>query len=126
MDSKRKDKVRFKGRDLDRRLQKFAEDSIRLAKKLPANPINSPLIQQYIKASTSPGANYQEACEAESAKDFVHKMKIARKELRESRYWLRILYKENRNFSAEITKLGKESTGLIKIISSIISKFTRV
>ena len=69
------------------------------------------------------GANYQEACEAESSKDFVHKTKIVKKELRETKYWLRLLCKQNKEFMEEITCLGNESTELLKIFSAIVYKF---
>lgn len=118
-------KFRFKDRDLGRRLEKFAEDSLALARKIPRNDVTRPIITQFVKASTSPGANYQEACEAESAKDFVHKMKLARKELKEAHYWLRLLHRICEELRKEITRLGKESTELIKIITSIISKFPK-
>ncbi len=69
------------------------------------------------------GANYREACEAESSKDFVHKIRVVLKEARETKYWLKLLLKNNPQLSDEIIKLGKECAELIKIFSSIVSKF---
>lgn len=107
---------------LDRTL-KFAEDILKLAQKLPKNIINKPLISQLIKAGTSVGANYREACEAESAKDFVHKIKISKKEARESKYWLKLLLNVNPAFEKEIVRLRKESEEFVKIFATIVSKF---
>ena len=107
---------------LDRTL-KFAEDILALAQKLPKNIVNNPLILQIIKAGTSIGANYREACEAESSKDFIHKIKIAKKEARESKYWLKLLPKVNPNFRDQIVPLGQEVEEFVKIFASIVSKF---
>ena len=107
---------------LDRTL-KFAEDILALAQKLPKNIVNNPLILQIIKAGTSIGANYREACDAESSKDFIHKIKIAKKEARESKYWLKLLPKVNPNFRDQIVPLGQEVEEFVKIFASIVSKF---
>ncbi len=69
--------------DLEDRTAKFGEEIIRFAKKLPQNPITVSLITQLIKAGTSIGANYCEADDAESRKDFKHKIGICKKEARE-------------------------------------------
>lgn len=105
------------------RLIKFAEKIIDLCKRLPHTIINRPLIEQVIACSSSVGANYSEACEAESSKDFVHKMKIAKKEAKETRFFLRLVLKANSQFKEEIIPLGKESTEFIKIFSVVVSKF---
>jgi len=105
------------------RVLRFVDSILNLVNKLPKNIINVSLIKQIINSGTSVGANYHEACEAESSKDFTHKLKIAKKELRETRYWLRLLYKQNKEFKEEITCLGKESTELIKIFATIVTKF---
>lgn len=105
------------------RVIKFAEDVIVLCKKLPNNLINQRIISQLIDCSSSIGANYSEACEAESSKDFVHKLKIAKKEAKETRFFLRLLLKANSEFQEEIISKGKESIEFIKIFSTIVSKF---
>ena len=123
MDNKKSfDRRKANQKLLDRTL-KFAEDILALAQKLPKNIINNPLIVQLIKASTSVGANYREACEAESSRDFVHKIKISKKEARESKYWLKLLLKVNPNFRDKIVPLGKEVEEFVKIFASIVSKF---
>ena len=105
------------------RVIKFAEEIIILCKKLPNNLINQRIISQLIDCSSSIGANYSEACEAESSRDFVHKLRIAKKEAKETRFFLRLLFKANLEFTEEIIMRGKESTEFIKIFSSIVSKF---
>lgn len=105
------------------RTLKFAEDILVLAQKLPKNIINNPLTLQLIKAGMSVGANYREACEAESSKDFVHKIKISKKEARESKYWLKLLLKVNPNFRNQIVPLEKEAEEFVKIFASVVSKF---
>lgn len=113
----------FKNKQFLERILRFVDSILELAKKLPKNIINVPLIKQLIDCGTSVGANYHEACEAESSKDFIHKLKITKKELRETRYWLRLLYKQNKEFKEEISCLGKESIELIKIFATIVTKF---
>jgi four helix bundle protein len=105
------------------RLTKFAEKVIELCLKLPQTAINSPLINQLIRACSSIGANYSEACGAESSKDFVHKTKISYKESRETKFFLRLILKANPAFAKEIIPLGQESFEYIKIFSTILSKF---
>jgi len=107
---------------LDRTL-KFAEDVLVLAQDLPKNIINNRLVLQLMDAGTSVGANYREACEAESSKDFVHKIKISKKEARESKYWLKLLLKTNLDFRNRIVPLKEEAGELVKIFASIVSKF---
>lgn len=106
-----------------RRFIKFAEDIIDLGKMLPQNLVNSRLIPQVIDCSSSIGANYSEACEAESNKDFIHKIKIAKKEAKETKFFLRLLLKANPNFRDEIIKRGAETAEYVKIFSSIAAKF---
>jgi four helix bundle protein len=77
--------------DLEERTAKFGEEIIRFAKKIPENSITKPLIIQLIKSGTSIGANYCEADDAESKKDFKHKISICKKEVRESKHFLRMI-----------------------------------
>lgn len=77
--------------NLEERTAKFGESVITFCVKLSKNPITDPLINQLIRSSTSIGANYCEADDAESAKDFKHKIGICKKEARESKHFLRML-----------------------------------
>ena len=74
--------------DLEERTAKFSEDMIKFAKKIPVNLVTTRIIPQLVAAGTSMGANYCEADDAESGKDFKHKIGICKKEARETKYWL--------------------------------------
>ena len=77
--------------DLEERLIDFAVRIIRAAESLPKTKIGSHIYGQLIRSGTSPAANYGEAQSAESRSDFIHKMRLALKELRETRVWLLII-----------------------------------
>lgn len=115
----------FDDKELLSRTFRFSEQIINLSRTLPKNEVNSPLIRQVIRSGTSVGSNYREACEAESGRDFVHKIRISKKEARETRYWLRLLLVSNPKFAGNIIPLGKESAELLKIFASISSKFNK-
>lgn len=106
--------------NLEERLAKFAEDVIDLMKKLPKNLINQRMIPQEVGAAGSSGANYCEATEAESKKDFIHKVGIVKKELKESKHWLRLLARANPEFAEEFRVLWKENHELILIFSKTL------
>lgn len=77
--------------DLEERTARFGENVIKFAKKIPVNKVTERIIPQLVAAGTSVGANYCEADDAESSKDFVHKIGICKKEARESKHWLRMI-----------------------------------
>jgi len=77
--------------DLEERTAKFGEDVITFCQRMPRNNITDPLVDQLVRAATSVGANYCEADDAESKKDFKHKLGICKKEPRESKHFLRML-----------------------------------
>jgi four helix bundle protein len=106
--------------DLGERTSKFSEEIIRLCKTLPVNLITTPLITQLIRSATSIGANYCEADNAESRKDFKHKITICNKEAKETKYWLKILIVTVPEFEENIVYLKKEATEFILIFSKII------
>lgn len=80
---------------------------------------------QYLRAATSIGANVEEAQAAESRPDFAHKMNIAQKEARESRYWLRLMLRSNRIPAAKLDPLLRETTELLAILTSIVTNTKR-
>ena len=108
--------------DLEERTLEYAKGIIKLCKKLRKDVINIKLIGQLINASGSVGANYREANEALSKKDFLHRMKITRKECKESTYWLELLKEANHVFTDEINPFMKESQELRNIFTAIIDK----
>lgn len=81
--------------DLEDRLVEFAADIIDVVDALPKSRAGNHIAGQLIRSGTSPAPNYGEAQSAESRKDFIHKMKIALKELRESLVWLKIIHRKS-------------------------------
>ncbi|TRZ64561.1 MAG: four helix bundle protein [Spirochaetia bacterium] len=105
--------------DLEERTAKFAENVIALVKTIKITPVNTRIISQLVGAAGSIGANYCEATEAESRKDFVHKIGICKKEIKETRHWLRLLAAVNPEKEKEIKVLWKEVQELLLIFSKI-------
>jgi len=108
--------------DLEERTAVLGEQIILLAKKLPYNEINKPLMSQLIRSATSIGANYMEADVAESKKDFQHKIGICKKETKETLHWLRLILFANVNLKTECEKLKNETHELLLIFASILNK----
>ena len=108
--------------DLEERTAKFGENVIKFCKDLPKNDITRPIINQLVKCGTSVGANYCEADDAESRKDFKHKIGICKKESRESKHFLRmsVIAVPEMNLSAR--KLWVEAKELNLIFNSIYKK----
>ncbi len=109
--------------DLEERTFKFAKLNRDFVKKLPRTISNIEYGSQLIRSSGSQAANYIEANESLSKKDFVHRMKICRKEIKESRLWLQLCdCGGSSELLREDTVLIKEASELIKIFSTIIEK----
>ena len=77
--------------DLEERTAVFSERVIDFVLEVERNPVTYPLISQLVDSATSIGANYCEADDAESKKDFRHKIGLCRKEARETKYWFRLI-----------------------------------
>lgn len=77
--------------DFEERTALFGENVLRFLRKIPNNSINSPLVNQLAKSATSMGANYCEADDAKSKKDFKHKIEICKKDARETKHFLRLM-----------------------------------
>ena len=107
----------FDSDELEERLGKFAERVIDLCKKLPKNSINQRMIPQIIGSSGSSYSHYGEVCEAESKRDFQHKLSIIKKELRESRNWTRLIARANPDFKQDCRELWHEAHELLLIFS---------
>lgn len=108
------------GYDLEERTYNFAKNCRILINKLPYTNSNHQDGKQLIKSCGSIGANYLEANESLSKKDFKYRIKISRKEAKESVYWLRLLKEINCDFEQEIEELINESEQLRKILSTIL------
>ena len=107
------------GFDLEERTACFGETVIRFVKKVPKNTINDPLISQLIRAATSIGANYCEADDGVSRKDFRNKIGLCRKESRETKHWLRMIATANDGLKTEARELWQEAKELNLIFSQI-------
>ena len=107
--------------DLEDRTTYFARRVIRLCKALPNNIINRRLVDQIIRSSGSVGANYREANDALGDKDFIHRLKISRKEVKETIHWLELIEEANNEFIKRMEGLKQEAVELKKIFSSMIS-----
>ena len=108
--------------DLEERTLKFGKRIIHLAKALPKNIVNLKLIDQIIRSGTSMGANYREANETETKKDFKFRIRICRKEGKETIYWLNLIIEANPEFKERIKPLLQETTELVKIFAAILDK----
>ena len=109
--------------DLEDRTFEFAKNVRNFIKNIPKNIANFEDGKQLVRSSGSIGANYIEANESLSKKDFVMRIKISRKEAKESGLWLRLIDIENKKeLDEQRIKLTKESIELMKIFGSIIEK----
>lgn len=106
--------------DLEERVERFGESVIELIKKIPLSPVTKPLIEQLIRSSTGVGPNYFEANGASSKKDFINKIHIVKKEVKESQHWLRMISKAHSLIINEAKLLWKEAQELGKIFSKIL------
>ena len=108
--------------DLEERTFKFSQLIIIFVNKLPKALVNLEINRQLIRSATSVGANYIEANESASKKDFIHRIKICRKEAKETCYWLKLLEISSAELKTERDKLLQEATELMKIFGAILEK----
>ncbi len=103
---------------LEERLIDFAVIIVSVVEALPNSKAGNHIANQLIRSGTSPAPNYGEAQSAESRKDFIHKMKISLKELRETMVWLKIIARKHLSHCEEIPKAIAECNELIAIFVS--------
>ena len=108
--------------DLEERTAVFGEAVIHFAKTVPKNPVKLPLIDQIVRSGTSVAANYCEADDAVSKKDFKNKIGTCRKESRETKLWLRMIAAAEPELKAEARKLWQEAKELHLIFAAIWRK----
>jgi len=106
--------------DLEERTSNFGKEIINFSKGIKINPINNPIINQLVRSGTSVGANYCEANESNSKRDFIHKISIAKKEAKETMYWLGLISSAEPTKENDAKQLRKEAHELVLIFSSII------
>ena len=107
--------------DLHKRMIDYAVRIIKLSESLPETKAGKHISSQMLRSGTSPAPNYGEAQSAESKADFVHKLKVALKELRETETWLKIIQKANMiNPGSKLTPLLQETDELVAILFASI------
>ena len=107
--------------DLEDRIVAFVARCIKVCGALPAKSVGSAgFSDQLFRASTSVAANYAEACEAESRKDFVHKLKVAMKELSETRIWLKLVGESGYAEKGKLAPLVEEAVEIARILSASV------
>ncbi len=109
--------------DLNRRLLQFGVRSIHVANALTKSATGRHVGLQLMRAATSAGANYCEASGAESRQDFLHKMQISLKELRESEYWLRLIAEAGLLPAKRLTGMLDEADQLIRIFVAAVTTY---
>jgi four helix bundle protein len=108
--------------DLEERTYKFAKSVIGLTNLVKKSIPNTEVIKQLVRSSGSVGANYIEANEALSKKDFAMRIKICRKESKDSVYWLKLIDISEDGIDKERQVLINEATELMKIFGAIVEK----
>ena len=110
--------------DLEERTWNFANQVRQFVRSLPNNSVEVGDRDQLSRSSGSVAANYIEANESLSSKDFIMRIKICRKEARESELWLKLLKNQvNPGFQVEIESLKDEAIQLVKIFNTIAHKY---
>jgi four helix bundle protein len=110
--------------DLEERTAKFGEAVIRFCKLLPSTIITNPLISQCVRAGTTVGANYCEADDAVSRKEFRQKIGYCKKETRETKHWLRMIAVAEPGFAEKARPLWREAHELQLIFATIFRKLS--
>ena len=105
--------------DLEERTAQFGENIILFCKSINLNEYNKSLIRQLIRSATSIGANYMEANQAASKKDFKNKIRISQKESNESKHWLRMIATVEISRKQECRKYWQEAHELTLIFAKI-------
>jgi four helix bundle protein len=105
---------------LSERLLEFAARTGNVVDALPNTKLGRHIAGQLVRCGTSPGPNYEEACAAESRADFIHKLGIVLKELRESRFWLRLIIRRELLSEQRLAELQDEAAQLCNIIGQAV------
>ncbi|MEW6066693.1 MAG: four helix bundle protein [Nitrospirota bacterium] len=115
-----------KGDILSERLLDFTVQIIKLVNSLPKTVVGRHIGGQILRSGTSPGSNYEEARGAESRADFIHKLGVVLKELKETRFWLRVIYRTKILAPQDVEPHIKECNELCAVIAkSIVTAKTK-
>lgn len=106
--------------ELAERLLDFATGSVKLWARAGRTMPGRYIAGQLLRAASSAGANYEEACGAESRADFTHKLQIALKELREARYWLRLMGRSQLAPDDQLSALADEAGILARMVGKSV------
>ncbi len=116
------DKNKNKHYDLEDRTLEYGKRIIKMARSFKYDIVNNNLINQVVRSGTSLGVNYREANETETKKDFLFRMRICRKEAKETIYWLYLIIEANPELDLRMRPLIRETEELLKIFASIVEK----
>ena len=105
--------------DLEDRTATFGEDVIAFCKGVGQNPVTTPLVSQLVRSATSIGANYCEADDAGSKKEFRHRISLCKREARETKHWLRMIAAADPGLKEETKSLWQEAKELHLIFGKI-------
>src|SRR6266536_3359812 len=108
--------------DLERRTAQFAKDTIIFAKGIRRNVVITPLVRQFVRSATSIGANYCEADDAVSRREFHCKIAICKKEARETKYWIELLVTADSTLRDPAKPLWREAKELHLIFTTIVRR----
>jgi four helix bundle protein len=105
--------------DLGERTTVFAENAVRFARRIVVDPVTRPLISQLVRCSTSVAANYAEADEADSRKEFRYRIGVAKREAGESKLQLRVIVAACPDMREAARPIWKEADELVRILAAI-------
>jgi four helix bundle protein len=111
--------------ELSERLLQFAVRIGKVVDALPDTRLGRHIAGQLVRCGTSPGPNYEEGCAAESRADFRHKLEVGLKELRESRFWVRLIIRANLLAESKMNNVLDECDQLCRIIGQSVVTATR-
>ncbi len=106
--------------DLEERTARFGKSIIDFVKTIPVNLITTPLIGQIVRSGTSVGANYMEADNSSSKRDFRYRVRICQRESKETKFWLRMLARAEPQLRDTARPLWQEAKELVLIFSAIL------
>jgi four helix bundle protein len=110
--------IRMRGDNIAARLVDFGAAVVTLTRSLPQDRAGKLIVDQLLRSATAGGSNYEEARSAQSRRDFVHKVSLAAKEMREALYWLGLVARTEPSATDVASALRKEGTELVAILMS--------
>jgi four helix bundle protein len=109
-----------KGDDIEERLIRFAVRVLKVCNELPKTAAGRHLSDQLLRSGTAPAAHYVEGRNAESKRDFIHKLRLALKELNEARIWLKMIVQSDMLAESRLAELLVECDELCRILNASI------